>query len=158
MPSSEATDPYEAKALADIETYGCHILHVLEEDDDPPFSYSVGLEHRFGAPELIVVGLKQEISQFIINEYCGRIRSGEIFQLGQRYSGLIEGFDCQFGSVHIAHYPEHFGWDIWFYQGLNFRVIQLVYPTLDGIWPWDAEADEWFRRWQPLLEAAPASQ
>ncbi|RVC26599.1 DUF4262 domain-containing protein, partial [Mesorhizobium sp. M7A.F.Ca.CA.004.04.2.1] len=80
MPSREATDPDEAKALADIEAYGCHILHVLEEGDDPPFTYSVGIEHNFKAPELIVIGLKPEISQFIINEYCSRVRSGEVFQ------------------------------------------------------------------------------
>ncbi|RWB06721.1 DUF4262 domain-containing protein [Mesorhizobium sp.] len=157
MPSRKATDPGEAKALADIEAYGCHILHVLEEGDDPPFTYSVGIEHNFKAPELIVIGLKPEISQFIINEYCSRVRSGEVFQPGQRSSGFIEGFDCQFGAVHIEHYREHFGWDLWFYDGLNFGVLQLIYPTVDGIWPWQTEASDWFRTWQPLLDTAPSS-
>ncbi len=157
MPNREASDPAEEKALADIEEYGCHILHVLEEGDDPPFSYSVGIEYKFGAPELIVVGLKREISQFIINEYCSRVRSGEAFQPGQRSSGFVEGFDCQFGAVHIDHYREHFGWDIWFYDGLDFRVMQLIYPTVEGIWPWDVEASEWFRAWQPLLERPPGN-
>lgn len=152
MPSREATDPYEAQALADIETYGCHILYVQEEGDLAPFAYSVGIEHNFKAPELIVIGLKQEISQSIINEYCRRVRSGEIFQPGQRTSGFVEGFDCQFGAVHIEHYREHFGWDIWFYDGLDFSVLQLIYPTVEGIWPWDAGASDWFRAWQLLLE------
>lgn len=156
MPSRKATDPGEAKALADIEAYGCHILHVLEEGADPPFTYSVGIEHNFKAPELIVIGLKPEISQFIINEYCSRVRSGEVFQPGQRSSGFIEGFDCQFGAVHIDHYREHFGWDLWFYDGLDFGVLQLMYPTVDGIWPWQAQASDWFRAWQPLLDTAPS--
>ena len=157
MPSREAKDSAEAQALADIEAYGCHILHVLEEGDDPPFSYSVGIEHNFKAPELIVIGLKRELSQFIINEYCRRVRSGEVFKPGERSSGFIEGFECQFGGVHIAHYPEHFGWDIWFYDDWNFRVMQLIYPTVQGIWPWDTYASDWFRARQPLLDTAPSS-
>jgi hypothetical protein len=35
MPNREAKDAEEAKALADIEEYGCHILYVLEEDEHP---------------------------------------------------------------------------------------------------------------------------
>ena len=156
MPNREAKDAEEAKALADIEAYGCHILHVLEEADKAPFTYSVGIEHNFGAPELIVIGLKREVAQFIINDYCRRVRSGEVFQPGQRTSGFIEGFDCQFGAVDIGHYREHFGWDIWFYDGFDFRVMQLIYPTVDGIWPWDEKASDWFRVWQPLLDIPPA--
>ncbi|ARP65175.1 hypothetical protein A9K65_018645 [Mesorhizobium sp. WSM1497] len=158
MPNREATDPEEVKALADIEAYGCHILYVLEEGDLAPFAYSVGIEHNFGAPELVVIGLRPEISQSIINEYCRRVHSGEVFEPGQRTSGFVKDFDCQFDAVHIEHYPEHFGWDLWFYDGPDFRVVQLIFPTTEGLWPWDAEADDWFRAWQPLLDTAPASQ
>ncbi|MER9443834.1 DUF4262 domain-containing protein [Mesorhizobium sp. M0340] len=157
MPNRQAKDPDEAKTLADIEEYGCHILYVLEEGEHPPFSYSVGIEHNFNAPELVVVGLKPELSQSVINQYCRRVCNGEIFRIGRRSSGFIGGFDCQFGSVHVEHYPEHFGWDIWFYDGLGFRVMQLIYPTTEGIWPWDTEASEWFRKRQPLLDTPPAS-
>jgi hypothetical protein len=46
------------------------------------------------------------------------------------------------------------GWDIWLYGGGPFDALQLIYPTTSGVWPWDAEADEWLRVWQPLLERA----
>ncbi|MEI9423340.1 hypothetical protein O7A70_19405 [Mesorhizobium sp. Cs1299R1N1] len=49
MPSREATDADEAKALADIEAYGCHIRYVLEEDGEPPFASSVGIEETISA-------------------------------------------------------------------------------------------------------------
>ncbi|AZO54287.1 DUF4262 domain-containing protein [Mesorhizobium sp. M8A.F.Ca.ET.057.01.1.1] len=158
MPSRVATDAEEAKALADIEAYGCHILYVLEESDDPPFAYSVGIEHNFDAPELVVIGLKPEISQSIINEYCRRVREGELFQPGQRALGFVKDFDCEFGAVDAGHYPEYFGWDIWFYDGHDFRVMQLIFPNLDGVWPWEPEADDWFRARQPLLGTAPSSR
>ena len=38
-------DQHEKKALKDIEDYGCHILHVLEEDDYPAFTYSIGISN-----------------------------------------------------------------------------------------------------------------
>ncbi|WP_206520443.1 MULTISPECIES: DUF4262 domain-containing protein [unclassified Mesorhizobium] len=109
MPNREARDPDEAKTLADIEEYGCHILYVLEDDEHPPFAYSVGIEYNFKAPELVVIGLKPELSQTISNEYCRRVRSGERFNVGERAPGFLGGgFDCQFGAVH----PDLFGWDL----------------------------------------------
>ncbi|MBN9222222.1 MAG: DUF4262 domain-containing protein [Mesorhizobium sp.] len=157
MPNREAKDGEEAKALADIEEYGCHILCVLAEEELPPFAYSVGIEHSCNAPEMVIVGLKPGLSQSIINEYCRRVRNGEQFSVGQRVSGFLGGgFDCVIGAVHPDHYLEHFGWDIWFYDGSDFRVIQLVYPTTSGIWPWDADAGEWFRKRQTLLDQPPS--
>ena len=91
MPNREAKDAKEAKALADIEEYGCHILYVLEDDEHPPFAYSVGIQHNFKVPELVIIGLKPQLSQTIINEYCRRVRGGERFNIGERASGFLGG-------------------------------------------------------------------
>ena len=66
-------DAAEQKALEDIERYGCHILHIMAEGDLPPFSYTVGIERASNAPELIVIGLKQPIAHFVLNEYNRRV-------------------------------------------------------------------------------------
>ena len=144
-------DPDEEKALDDIEKYGCHVIHVLEEDDLPPFAYSVGIQKTSGAPEVIVVGLKQEMAHFVVNEYNIRVREGEAFEPNRPYSGFIEGFDVLFKEVHKSNYKEYLGWDRWLYKGDNFSTMQMIYPTTDGIWPWDADADEWFKNQQPQL-------
>lgn len=89
-------EPGELKALADIEQYGCHIMHVLAEGTLPPFSYSVGIQRSSGAPELIVIGLKRPLAHFILNEYNRRVQSGERFATGQLASGFVDGFECQF--------------------------------------------------------------
>ena len=145
-------DSGEEKALADIAEYGCHVLNILAEDDLPPFTYTVGIERSSSAPELVVIGLKQPLAHFIVNEYNRRVRAGEQFSSGQFASGFIEGFDCQFREVHRSHYREYFGWDIWLYGGTEFRVLQLVYPTVKGIWPWDPSVSDPFVGWQPLLD------
>ena len=151
----EAEAKANAKALADIERYGCHVIHVGAEDDLPPFSYSVGIQRSSAAPELVVIGLKQPISHFAINEYNRRVRAGERFHSGQTASGFLEGFDVLFLTVERQHYREYFGWNRWLYHGDDFEVLQLVWPSTKGAWPWQAEAFEGFDHWQPILSALP---
>jgi hypothetical protein len=77
-------DKGEEKALKDINTYGCHVISVLEDDEHPPFTYSIGIEQTTGKPEMIVAGLKRELAHWMINEYNSRVRAGERFAPGQR--------------------------------------------------------------------------
>lgn len=144
-------DRDEQKALADIEAYGCHIIQVMAEGEAPPFSYSIGITRRLNRPEIVVVGLKEPIAKFVINEYNSRLRKGEAFRPGEFYGGFVQGFDCVFEDVHPRHYRDYFGWALWLYKGNDFRVVQLVYPTTSGIWPWTPGAPEGFVRWQTIL-------
>ena len=82
-------DAGEQKALDDIEAYGCHVIHVLEDEKGPPFSYSVGVQRTSGAPEVMVIGLKRPIAHFVVNEYNRRVRAGERFAPGARYDGFL---------------------------------------------------------------------
>jgi hypothetical protein len=144
-------DAGKKKTLDDIEAYGCHVIYVLEEGDNPPFSYSVGVQKTSGAPEVIAIGLKQPISHSIVNEYNRRVRSGERFTSGARYDRFLVGFSVQFEPVAAEHFDAYLGWDVWLYEGRDFEVLQLIYPTVDGVWPWEESASDWFRRRQPLL-------
>ena len=62
----------EQKAINDIEQYGCHLLHVTGDDDYPRFTYSIGIEKKTNQPDLIIIGLKPELAQWMINEYNRR--------------------------------------------------------------------------------------
>ena len=144
-------DEHEQQALADIDEFGCHVLHVLEEGDEPPFSYSIGIQKTSGAPEVVVIGLKEPIAHFVVNEYNRRVRTGERFEPGTKYDGFLEGFPVQVVVVAQKHFREYFGWNRWLYRGDGFKVLQLIYPTTEGIWPWDETASDWFRQRQPDL-------
>ncbi len=146
-----ADEAENEKALSDIEVYGCHILHVAEDNTGPSFSYSIGIERTSKQPELIVIGLESEITQWMINEYNSRVKNGEEFFENKLYSGFLEGFDVQFKPVQKAYYKKHFGWGIWLYGGVNFRVNQLIWPSTKGVWPWDRNAPEDYTYHQPLL-------
>jgi len=141
----------EKKAVADIEAYGCHVIDVLEDEKGPPFCCSVGMQKTSGVPEVIVIGLKQPIAHFVVNEYNRRVRNGERFESGHRYDEFLEGFRVQFEFVGTDRFDEYLGWDKWLYGGKSFEAMQIIYPTTDGIWPWDERASEWFRERQPIL-------
>ena len=149
-------DDSDRQTLEHIERFGCSVMHIAAEDDLPPFTYSVGINKTSAAPEVVVIGLKEPIAHFIVNEYNRRVRAGEVFVPGIKYSGFIEGFEVTAERVEESFYEEYFGHNLWLYGGASFEVIQLVYPNTSGVWPWQPEADEWFRSWQPILTSRPA--
>lgn len=146
-----ASDTGNEKALADIEKFGCHILHVMEDETGPRFSYSIGIEKSSRQPELIVTGLKRELAHSIINEYNDRIRNGESFEPDKIYSGFIGEFDVLFRPVLKEHYEEYFGWGRWLYEGDDFRVYHLIWPSTKGLWPWSADAPDDYTYFIPQL-------
>lgn len=141
----------DEKALSDIEQYGCHILHVLEDETGPRFTYSIGIEKTSQHPELLVTGLKRETSHFIVNEYNSRIRNGESFLPDEMYSGFLGDFDVLFQPVLKEHYEDYFGWGLWLYGGDKFRVYQLIWPSTSGVWPWNPAAPDDYTYFIPSL-------
>jgi hypothetical protein len=145
----------DEKALADIAAYGLHIINVKEERDVPPFSYSIGIEKSLGLPELIVIGLRHEVAQTAINECYRQMKSGMEIRPGAFVTDLLGGdFKCLIGEVSSAHYKNYMGWAIWLHEGTGFRAYQIIFPSTAGVFPWEPEASEWFKNWQPLLAEA----
>jgi Domain of unknown function (DUF4262) len=144
-------DEPDRKILEDIEKFGCSVMHIAAEDDLPPFAFSVGITRSANAPEVIVIGLKEPMAHFVVNEYNRRVRGGEAVTPGQKYTGFVEGFEVLGIDVHASNYDEYLGYNLWLYQGPNFKVVQLVYPNTSGVWPWEKPVGDWFRSWQPLL-------
>ncbi|WP_304012173.1 DUF4262 domain-containing protein [Methyloversatilis discipulorum] len=136
----------------DIAKHGCSVMHVFDAEGElPPFAYSIGIQKETGAPEVVVIGLKRPMAHSVINEYNSRVREGERFEVGKYYSGFLGGFDICIGAVSLSAYDDYFGQDIDFYGGRNFQVLQVIYPTTQGVWPWTDGAPESFLQWQPLL-------
>lgn len=144
----------EDKCLADIEQYGLHVMKVMGDKDWPEFTYSVGLYHNFEVPEIIILGLRSDLAHWILNELADRARRGERFQAGDTLEGLLDGFPVQLRTVRKEQIEPHSGWALWFYDGRPFPVLQLVWPTTSGVWPWENPASDDFRKRQPLLETA----
>jgi hypothetical protein len=144
-----------AQVLADIEEYGLHIVHVLEDDADPTgeprFSYTVGLWHSFEQPEVVVFGLPEDVAHELLNEIADEAAEGRRFVAGTRHDDLLQGYPVRFLAIDEAVRDEHCGVANWAYAGEPFTAVQLVYPDKQGRWPWDESTRQGFRKGQPVI-------
>ena len=152
------SDAIERKLREDVEKHGWHVLNVLSKGGTSPgWSYSVGLFHTFGHPEIVVVGLPPDTGHAIINDVGAAIRAGRRLEDGMVDAGFLEGYDSLFRQVPASRYESHFGRAIDFYGGTDFPVLQLVYPDREGRWPWEEGVAAGFREAQPVLALEPGA-
>lgn len=145
-------DERDQKALNDIEEFGCHVLNVMEGEDEPSFTYTIGINKKQSKPDVVIFGLKTDLAHSMANNYKSRLLQGEIFLPGKFYADFLGDFDVCFVKVAKKYFEEYFGWGLWFYDGDDFEVLQMVWPTTDGVWPWDDEKTDFYKWAQPILD------
>ena len=142
--------------MSNIEKYGCHITSVFDpEEKDINFTYTVGIKKSENKPELIIPGLRSELASWIANEYNRRVKEGEKFNTSDLYSDFLEGFDIRFKPVCTKYKEKLMLSCDWLYSGSEFEVLQLIYPTVKGVWPWQPKANKSFKELQPSLQDPP---
>lgn len=149
-----AFTPEEEKFRQIISDYGWHVMQVRnrEEETGPTFSYSTGLWENFKHPEIIIFGLSGELEHSIINNIGEDVKSGKItFKANSYYDDFLEGFKVFMTSAQEPVKKEYMAWADWYYNREDFPILQCVWPTTNGIWPWNKDADEEFLKIQPLL-------
>ena len=139
MPVTIAADKFEQKALDDIREYGHHVMLVGDSDEVPAFAYSIGLFETYVHPEIIILGLRSDLAQLLLNNMAHDIKNGKTYDAGEFHEDVLDNFVCYFGEVPQDKYKDHVGWATWFYEGCNFPLIQCVYPTVEGKFPWDKD-------------------
>jgi len=144
-------DKWDKKLIDDIDKYGWHVLKIFEADKGPGFVYSVGLFKTYNHPEIIIVGLKLDLAHILINNIGEDIKNGLRFQSGQMYNDILDNFKCLMIDVKKEHYKEYVGNGLWYYEGDNFPLMQCIYPTVKGIYPWEKDWPEDIKYLQPIL-------
>ncbi len=143
---------YHNNILEHIEKFGCSVTSVFDPDNEkPPYSYSIGIARSCGAPELIVVGLNQDLGHDLVNVYNDKVQTGKRFELGVEYQDFLEDFPIQFAQVMRKYRERYMLSTSWLYGGPEFEALQLIWPSTSGIWPWQSEAPNWLCDIQPLL-------
>ncbi len=142
----------EKKLVDDVEKYGCHIVHVREEGSLPGWSYTVGLYETYHQPEIVTVGLKDDTSQYLLNEVALRLKGGLQIQEGLRQRDLLENVECEFRKVEErSELRAVVGYATWFYGSDPFPVFQCIYPDLENRFPWEDSFDNSWRDREALL-------
>ncbi len=151
--AEETKKEHNARIQKNIDKHGCHVTHVEEDEDGPSFTYSTGIERLTGRPEVLVSGLEKDTAHFLVNEYNYRLKDGEVFEAGQFYNDFLEGVQVGFKDIDPKHYYAYMGCCQWYYEGDDFHALHMIWPSMDGIWPWEKKADKEFRYFQPKLHA-----
>ncbi len=147
-------DKSEQKVIDDIASYGWHCVNIMEERDLPPYSFTIGLFHSYGHPELIIFGLKAETAHKILAIAADAAKTGAPIDLSQPTDALLNNYACCFVQVPVTEYHEHVGYCRWYYQGNDFPLYQVVWPSRSGIYPWHPDATSEFRAIQPVISGS----
>jgi hypothetical protein len=149
-------DPSDLRLLDDVAEHGFHALHIFAEGDEPAFSYSIGFWETLNAPEVIIFGLRRELMHSMLWEMFRQVRAGKVLADGDKWSDLIEGFDCVSRPVHPDWISEYFGYGLWHHRYRegrgDLKAFQIFWPgARQGLFPWDAGCDQFVRDQQPSL-------
>jgi len=150
---AQELDAHEKSTINHIEETGCSVLHISSPDKDadrPLFSYTVGAFDTSGGPEIICVGLKEGLGQFLLNEAVKRQRAGVDLSVG-RHSDLLGDVECEFRPVAKKWIEHVMGWAVWYNGDSDFPALQAVYPDRENRFPGDEGFNKYFS--QPMLQA-----
>ena len=67
------------------------------------------------------------------------------------YADFLEGFNIYVEPAQPKLLTEYTLGCSRFYKGEAYSVVQLIYPTTSGVWPWQDGASKKFKALQPLL-------
>lgn len=154
LPAPE--DDHDRAILGDIRRVGWSVIQINPDDENdtgPVYSFSVGLYHTHGHPEVILLGLPHEVAGPIINDIGAAVAGGRRVEPGQAYDDFAS-VPLAFVAVDPAHYREYVGYALWLYGGPGFPMLQCVWPLKSGHFPWDRGYDERGATVQPLLGRA----
>lgn len=136
-----------------VEKHGCFVMVVFGSETEPQWAYSIGIPTTFpGTSELVIFGLNPDNMGQIINNIVQLMREGQTFESGKSYDGILRGLPLYLGQVKSEHYDSHFGQAQEYHKtDTDFLVLQIIWPDMQGRFPWQDGFDEKFKDAQPLL-------
>lgn len=147
-------DEIEARVRSDVERFGWHLVMVPPEDATPGWVHTIGLNERFGHPEIIAFGVDLTRLGPLVNHLGARVSAGERFEEGAEVEGILVDQPLAFRPVARKWVAPFLGNAAWHYRSEEFAVVQCLWPDPSGHFPWDPECDPAWRGDQPLLEHA----
>jgi hypothetical protein len=148
--------PSMKRIYDDVATFGWHVVAISPDAQSPEFAFTIGLFRTFAHPEMVVFGLPMKVAHGVLTTCVQRIKEGLRFEAGQVRDDILNNHRATFLDVATRFYPEYLGSAIGFYDGLDFPVLQLVWPDKNDQFPWDPACDPAFIGTQAILSATDA--
>jgi len=135
----------DAIVAKNIAEHGWHVMMVYGTVDDPgpTFAYTIGLHESYGHAEVLVSGLDDDprFVHRVLNGIGNEVRDGRTYAPLTASDGILAGHACWFLPVHPDRYHEVVVQAVRHYGGTAFPVVQLVWPSTKGVFPWDPDID-----------------
>jgi hypothetical protein len=151
QPQRVTRDDLEKIVIANINEYGWHCVNVIEDDSHPPWSYTIGLYDTWQHPELIIVGRSRATSHEMLKTVATDIELNDPPKLTDPGGHQLLGMKCHFLEANPRYYSDYVGFALWYYRKRKFSLHQIIWPNNDGLYPWDQNASNAFKEWQPVL-------
>ncbi len=152
MVRTHGDDETERRVIDDVQRVGWHLIGVEDDSAGPGFVYSIGLQHSFGQPEIILFGLGDTSNMAqIVNHLGEQMRQGANFDDWYEHDPIAADRRCLFRMVERDFFAEYLGCAVWFYEGLDFTALQCVWPDQNGNYPWEPKFSPQQNERQPML-------
>jgi hypothetical protein len=156
--SEYQVDPMTQREKIDwmLETAGWAAIPVPPiEDPAAPragYTYTIGLESRFGHPEVVVFGLAPAPARNLLELVIGQIKAGVELPVSQPFVGLLDGgLRAMLAPVPLDEHRPLFGELADVYGDQDWRVLQFVWPDRSGAFPWEEGWPHHLRLTQPII-------
>jgi uncharacterized protein DUF4262 len=132
-------DQQDAFARENFRRYGWTVQYVMgDEEECPPFGYTVGLFAFDQHPELVIFGRCPHDTGGVLNDVAGRVRRGRPVVPGELITfdnwphrlhvlPLTNPAEVLFAANRFFHRPDHD----------SVPGLQLVWDDKDGRFPWE---------------------
>lgn len=140
------------KTKLSIDKFGLHVILVSSTSYCPSFAYSIGLLETYNHPEIICLGLPNDLGHAIINDIAELIKNGERFEAGKISTKIFKDCRAAFINVDKRNIDDYFGAALNYYGDTGFDALQVVWTDRNDKLPWEDYFEEKFLYKQPLLD------
>ena len=124
--------------LENIRKHGWHCLHIAPDDDDQaPFTYSIGFTESHGAPEVMIFGLPQDKAHALLSACADHVSRSKDIRLNVEDPNILTGdYKVVFRPILPEHLDEYAGTAMRYYEDRPFRVVIMFLPDRQHRFPW----------------------
>lgn len=135
-----------------IKRAGFAVICIGPEPGVPPFAYSVGLTETYGSPELLIVGVGDQVAIPVFHAVVDKIKRGEklvdgdvleqVLNVPCVVKAISEDTASKYALNVLSRYKD---------SSTPPAFQQIVYPDEAGIFPWERGYSEKIKRIQTEL-------
>lgn len=137
-----------AELIAVIQRYGLAVVPII--GSEPQMTFTIGLKHSYGHPELIIFGLAPRVAHLILNRCGAVIKENGPLEAGRTYDDFAN-LPTIFRHANPAKIQPHVFRCAEFYGGEQPPFLQVVWPDPASRFPWDKGFNKAYDRHQPKL-------